>query len=77
MPYRNFESGQFLSASTVQTFLIDQQVFVFSSASARNAAFTGASSTAASAYPLEGMLAYIGNQSLTYYNGTAWESWPE
>jgi hypothetical protein len=77
MPYFVFESGQFLSASVVQENLMDQQVMIFASASVRNAAFTSASSTSASAYPLEGMMTYIGSGSFQYFDGTSWEKWPE
>lgn len=77
MTYREFESGDYVSASAVQFYLMDQQVMIFPSASARNAAFASASSTTASAYPLEGMLTYIGSGSFQYYDGSTWQRWPE
>jgi hypothetical protein len=77
MPFFEFQSGQFVSASVVQENLMDQQVMIFASASARDAAFVSASSTSASAYPLEGMLTYIGSGSFQYYDGSSWEKWPE
>jgi hypothetical protein len=76
MPYRSFESGEFVSASVVQAFLMDQQVMIFPSASARDAAFLSASSTTASAYPLEGMITYIGSGSFQYFDGSTWDRWP-
>lgn len=76
MPYNNFESGNYVSASAVQLYLMDQQVMIFSSASARDAAFTSASSTTASAYPLEGMVSYIGSGSFQFYDGSTWDRWP-
>ena len=76
MTYRDFSSGEFVSASAVQAFLMDQQVMTFESASARDAAFASASSTTASAYPLEGMVTYIGSGSFQYYDGSTWDRWP-
>lgn len=77
MPYKPFESGEYVSASVVQTFLMDQQVMIFSSASARDAAFLSASSVVSASYPLEGMVTYIGSGSFQYFDGSTWNRWPE
>lgn len=76
MTFNEFSSGEFVSASAVHSFMMDQQVMIFSSASARNAAFASASSVNASAYPLEGMLVYIGSGSFQFFDGSTWDRWP-
>lgn len=61
--YRVFASGEVLTASNVNTFLMEQSVMVFASASARNVAI---------ASPSSGMFAYLTDEnSLYYYNGSA------
>lgn len=66
-----FTSGSVLTAAQVNTFLMDQAVMVFSSTSARDAAFGGAGEPTLS----EGMYAFTSDtNSLWYYTGSAWES---
>lgn len=71
MPFKYWEPGEILYAADVNTYIMKQAVMIFTSASARDAGFT-----AASASPTEGMVAYIGSGSATFYNGSAWEAWP-
>lgn len=76
MPFKEFTSGEYVNAAEVQEYLMDQQVFIFSSASARDAAFASASSVVSASYPTEGMVAYIGSGSFQYFNGSTWDRWP-
>jgi len=76
MPYKNFEPGEVFFAKDVQEYLQDQGIMIFSSSAARDAAFTSASSLASSAYPIEGMVTYIGSGSAEFWSGSAWEVWP-
>jgi hypothetical protein len=65
---KTFTSGEVLTATNVQGYLMDQTVMVFASASARSAAI---------ASPSAGMFAYLTDtQALFYYNGSAsaWEA---
>jgi hypothetical protein len=64
MPFKTFTAGTLATASDVNTYLMNQSIATFSSASARNAAITS---------PVEGQMAYIsGNDILSYYTGSAW-----
>jgi hypothetical protein len=64
MPRKTFVTGTVLTASDVNTFLMNQSVMVFASASARNTAITS---------PTEGMIAYLSDtNALTLYDGSAW-----
>jgi hypothetical protein len=65
MPFKTFVSGEILTASDVNTQVMQQQICVFASASARNSAITS---------PIEGQFAFLKDtDTLTFYNGTAWE----
>jgi hypothetical protein len=72
MPYKNFEPGETFFAADVQEYIMDQALFIFASASARDAAFTAAGAP----YPLEGMIAYTGSGSAQFYDGASWQEWP-
>lgn len=64
MPKKTFVTGTVLTASDVNTYLMNQSVMVFASASARNSAITS---------PTEGMIAYLSDSNtLTLYDGSAW-----
>lgn len=76
MPYKRFEAGEIFFAADVQEYLMDQGIMIFASASARDAVFTSASSLSSSAYPIEGMITYIGSGSAEFWSGSAWEVWP-
>ena len=76
MPFKFFEPGETFFAADVQEFIMDQALFIFASASARDAAFTSASSSLSASYPLEGMIAYTGSGSAQFYDGASWQEWP-
>lgn len=62
--FRVFSSGEILTASNVNTFLMEQTIMVFADSAARATAITS---------PSEGMFAYLSDtNTLTYYTGTAW-----
>ena len=62
--FKTFSAGQVLSASDVNTYLMQQTVLVFASATARDAAVPS---------PSEGMIAYVKDvDQLQTYNGSAW-----
>jgi len=62
--YREFQTGEVLTAANVNDFLMNQSVMVFADATARTAALSGAL--------IEGMLTYnLDTQSLEVYDGTA------
>lgn len=64
MPRKNFLNGYPLPASDINTYLMDQAVMTFASATAR---------TSAIATPTEGMLTWLEDSNkYQYYNGTAW-----
>ena len=64
MPRKEFEAFTRLDASDVNTFLMDQSVMTFGSATARDAAIDT---------PVEGQVTYLTDiDSLTVYNGTQW-----
>jgi hypothetical protein len=63
--FKTFAVGEVLTATNVNTYLMQQTVMVFASAAAR--------STALSTNVAEGMVTYLtGTNSLWYYSGTAW-----
>lgn len=64
MPIKVFQNGYPLPASDLNTYLMEQSVMTFASASARAAAITS---------PTEGMLTWLddGNK-YQYYNGSSW-----
>jgi hypothetical protein len=64
--YKNFASGDVLTSVQVDTFLMEQSVMVFASASARDTALSGVLA--------EGMTCYLSDTDLLYsYNGSAWQ----
>ncbi len=63
--FKTFSTGEVLTASDVNTYLMQQAIMVFASDAARDSAVTS---------PSEGMLAYItGDDRVTAYNGSAWQ----
>jgi hypothetical protein len=64
MAYKTFVSGDPLTASELNTYLMDQTVMVFTNATARDTALPS---------PTEGMFAYLtASDHYTIYNGTSW-----
>jgi hypothetical protein len=64
MPRKNFLNGYPLPASDINTYLMDQSVMTFASATAR---------TSAIASPTEGMLTWLEDSNkFSYYDGSAW-----
>jgi len=62
--YRTFGAGEVLTASNVQTYLMDQAIPVFASSTARDAAITS---------PAEGQHCFLKDtDALQYYTGSAW-----
>ena len=62
--YRTFSAGEVLTASNVQTYLMDQAIPVFASATARDAAITS---------PAEGQFAFLKDtDAFQVYTGSAW-----
>ncbi len=61
--FKVFENGNVLTASEVNTFMMDQMIMVFADAAARDAAITS---------PSEGMFAFLKDtDTLTVYT-TSW-----
>jgi hypothetical protein len=61
--FKVFQNGNVLTASEVNTFMMDQMIMVFASAAARDAAITS---------PSEGMFAFLKDtDKLTVYT-TSW-----
>lgn len=66
---RLFQSGEVLTASNVNSYLMDQTIMRFATTAARDAAFGGTGEPTLA----EGMFAYIdADDSLYYYSGSAW-----
>jgi len=64
--FKTFNTGDVLTASDVNTYLMQQTVMVFDDASARSTALPT---------PSEGMFSYLKDTNLTYrYDGSAWLS---
>jgi len=64
--FKTFAVGEVLIATNVNTYLMQQSVMVFADSSARSTAITA---------PSEGMVTYLtGDNSLSFYNGSAWET---
>lgn len=62
--FKNFTSGEVLTAADVNAYLNSQTVMVFADATARTAAITS---------PQEGMFSYLKDTNATqYYTGSAW-----
>ena len=65
MPFKTFVSNEILTASDVNSQIMNQQIMVFADATARDAALTS---------PSEGMFSFLKDtDTLTYYDGTSWE----
>jgi len=66
MPRKIFTPGEVLTASDVNTYLMDQSVMTFAGTAARGSAIGTAT---------EGMLTYLADtNAFEYYNGTAYEA---
>jgi hypothetical protein len=65
--YKLFNTGDVLTASQVNTYLMQQTIMVFASSAARTTALTG--------IVAEGMFSYLTDTNSTeYYDGSAWQS---
>jgi len=63
MPRQVFDAGEVLSATDVNTFLMNQMVMTFAGSAARGSAIPS---------PTEGMLTYLADtDTFQYYNGTS------
>lgn len=63
MPHKEWQEGEVLIASAVNTFLMNQMVMTFADASARGSAIPT---------PVEGMVTYIGGGTVQVYDGATW-----
>ena len=64
--YKDFTTGEVLTADDVQDYLMDQSVMVFGGTAARGSAI---------ASPTEGMVTYLSDSdSLEVYDGSAWSA---
>lgn len=64
MPFKEWNTGDVLIASAVNTFVMNQQIMVFDDAAAR---------TTALPVPVEGMVSYLKDtNALEFYTGTTW-----
>ena len=62
--FKTFSVGEVLTATNVNTYLMQQTVMVFATASARSSAITA---------PSEGMVTYLSDSNtMWYYSGSAW-----
>lgn len=62
--FKSWVDGDILTASDVNTYLMQQAVMVFADASARSTAITA---------PSEGMVTYLtGTDAIEYYDGSSW-----
>jgi hypothetical protein len=65
VPFKTFVSGEILTASDVNTQIMQQQICVFAGTAARGSAITS---------PIEGQFAFLKDtNTLSFYNGSAWE----
>lgn len=76
MGYKDFQPGESFDGDDIMDFLMNQQVMIFTGGTAERAAELTS--------PIHGMVTYIGTADGTavpevfqYYNGTAWEEWPD
>ena len=68
MPRKTFTAGDVLTASDVNTFLMDQMIMTFADSTARSSAIGTAT---------EGMVTYLANtNTFEYSNGTAYLPFP-
>ena len=61
--YRTFASGEVLTSTNVQTYLMDQMVMVFAGTAARASAIPS---------PSKGMVAYSTATGMQVFNGSTW-----
>jgi len=62
--FKVFQDGNVLTASEVNTFMMEQQIMVFDDAAARDAAITS---------PSEGMFAFTkSDDQLRFFDGSTW-----
>ena len=62
--FKTFAVGEVLTATNVNTYLMQQAVMVFASAAARTSGITA---------PSEGMVTYLtDSNTMWYYSGSAW-----
>lgn len=62
--FKTFSVGEVLTATNVNTYLMQQTVMVFATAAARSSAITA---------PSEGMLTYLSDSNtFWYYDGSNW-----
>jgi hypothetical protein len=74
MPIKKFTDGEILTASEVNTYLMDQAVVVFANAAARDTAFSDTNSALPSLGD-GGRVCFLKSPGIIqYWNGTAWES---
>ena len=63
--YKNFSTGDVLTATDLNTYAVEQSVMVFATSTARDTALASAKA--------EGMFAFLkDSDSLTYYDGSSW-----
>lgn len=64
MPYKQFAERDVITASGINTFVMNQSVMVFDDEAARSAAV---------AAPIEGMMSYLKDTNwIQFYDGTTW-----
>lgn len=64
MPFKQFNAGDVITASDLNAFMMNQQVMVFDSASARDTNLPA---------PVEGMVAYLKDtNTVVFYDGSGW-----
>jgi hypothetical protein len=63
--FKTFVAGEILTASDVNTFVMNQQIAVFDDATARDAAIT---------VPVHGQPAYLKDtNTITFFDGSDWQ----
>jgi hypothetical protein len=67
--FHDFAPGEYLTAALLNTYVMPQAVMVFAGTAARDSALGTVVRT-------EGMVAYIGGGSATYFDGSTWKAWP-
>ena len=66
MPFKLFQNGNILTAQEVQEFMMNQQIMVFASGTARDAAIET---------PTEGMFVFLKDEErLTVFKNNAWRN---
>lgn len=67
--FKYFTPGEYLTAADVDGYIMRQSVMIFAGTAARDSALGTAVRT-------EGMVAYIGGGSATFFDGSNWQEWP-